>query len=123
MAQWETTVGNLSLSEDKGSKLRDKTPGEINSIKGSADKKNGAWVERTGFNYDIYNAKSREEREDAEKQLYTNDVPIWAASAKKYEWKDEFGDVAPPVPELELQLFRHEFINRQGKSMQRSDLP
>lgn len=28
-----------------------------------------------------------------------------AASARVYEWNDEFGDVGPKIPELEEQLF------------------
>ena len=119
MSDWETTaVAGLSL-EDKDSKSGEKTTGQVNTANGNVDKKNGAWVERSGFNYDIYNAGSKEEREEAEKQVYTNDVPIWASSAQKYEWKEEYGDVAPPVPELETQLFHNEFINRRGKNFQK----
>ena len=29
----------------------------------------------------------------------------WASSAARYEWQDEFGDVAPKVPALEEALF------------------
>ncbi|PYH47814.1 DEAD/DEAH box helicase [Aspergillus saccharolyticus JOP 1030-1] len=43
-----------------------------------------------------------------------NDIPEWAANAAKYEWKDEYGDVGPEIPELEEMLFRSEFINRAG---------
>ena len=114
---WDDSgVANLTL-EDKGSKLREKSGSEINSVNGDVDKKNSAWVERTGFTYDVYNAKNREERQAAEKQIYTDDIPLWGASAQKFEWKEEYGDVAPRVPELELQLFNHEFINRKGKAM------
>jgi|SRR5271170_1402283 len=38
----------------------------------------------------------------------------WAHNAAKYEWKEEYGDLGPEIPELEQQLFRSEFINRQG---------
>ena len=37
----------------------------------------------------------------------------WGCNARPYEWKDEYGDVGPKFPELELELFgdpstRHE---------------
>lgn len=37
----------------------------------------------------------------------------WGCNARSYEWKDEYGDVGPKYPELELELFgdpstRHE---------------
>lgn len=37
----------------------------------------------------------------------------WGCNARSYEWKDEYGDVGPKFPELELELFgdpstRHE---------------
>ena len=38
----------------------------------------------------------------------------WASSAQRYEWQDEYGVVAPPMPELEKQLFDHELIMRAG---------
>ncbi|KAJ5624383.1 ATP-dependent RNA helicase ded1 [Penicillium lagena] len=56
------------------------------------------WAKPTPFNYDID----------------TNEVKEWAAVAPKYEWKDEFGEVGPPVPELEDQLFRNDYITRVG---------
>ena len=118
MSDWETGVEDLKL-EDKGSELHEQSPSQLNITNGEAGIEKGEWVKRQGFDYEVYNAKTKEEREEALKQVYTNDVPIWAASATKYEWKDEYGDVAPRIPELELQLFNHDFINRQGEAMQR----
>ncbi|MCJ1392912.1 hypothetical protein MMC18_005784 [Xylographa bjoerkii] len=82
------------------------------------------------YDYNMYNATTREEREAAEAKLaerlsntnitddeFTADVPLWASNAVKYEWNDEFGDVGPPHPELEKQLFRDRYINRAGKMM------
>ena len=51
-----------------------------------------------------------------------NDVPKgvpminkeWAATAQRYEWQDDYGDVAPPFPDLEQQLFKNDFITRRG---------
>ncbi|KAF4978583.1 hypothetical protein FZEAL_5055 [Fusarium zealandicum] len=47
----------------------------------------------------------------------------WGCSARSYEWKDEYGDVGPKYPELELELFgdpstRHE---RTGLDFSRID--
>jgi len=57
--------------------------------------------------------------------LPNKDAPInpdeattWASSAAKYEWNDEYGDVAPRVPELEAMLFNLEFLHREGDFMQ-----
>ena len=118
MSEWETNVADLKL-EDKDSSLREQSAGKLNATNGEAATNGGAWVERSGFNYGVYNAKNREERDQALKQVYTNDVPIWAALAAKYEWKEEYGDVAPRIPELEDELYKNEFINRQGKEMAR----
>lgn len=40
--------------------------------------------------------------------------PVWAHTAEKYEWKEEFGEVGPRIPELENQLYRNELIVRKG---------
>ncbi|OJJ44234.1 hypothetical protein ASPZODRAFT_18425 [Penicilliopsis zonata CBS 506.65] len=44
-------------------------------------------------------------------------LPEWAASAAKYEWSDEYGDVGPANEELEEMLFRNEYINRAGMKL------
>ncbi|CAG8898838.1 unnamed protein product [Penicillium egyptiacum] len=41
----------------------------------------------------------------------------WAGVAVRYEWKDEYGDVGPAVPELEDQLFHGELIARAGAKL------
>ncbi|OQE38631.1 hypothetical protein PENCOP_c008G08207 [Penicillium coprophilum] len=41
----------------------------------------------------------------------------WAGVAVRYEWKDEYGDVGPAVPELEEQLFRGDLIIRPGAKL------
>lgn len=38
----------------------------------------------------------------------------WAHSFARYEWKEEFGDVGPEIPELEQDLFGNEYISRRG---------
>lgn len=66
------------------------------------------WAEPQDYNYDAYNASN--------KAVAENDAlgTEWNHNAAKYEWKEEYGDVGPAMPELEHQLFRSEFINRQG---------
>jgi ATP-dependent RNA helicase DDX3X len=41
----------------------------------------------------------------------------WAGVAVRYEWKDEYGDVGPAVPELEDQLFHGDLIIRPGAKL------
>jgi ATP-dependent RNA helicase DDX3X len=48
---------------------------------------------------------------------YTSDIPDWASNAAKYEWKQEYGDVAPRHKELEEQLFRNEFQPVVGEQL------
>ena len=40
----------------------------------------------------------------------------WAGAGPVYnvEWKDDYGDLGPEVPELEEKLFATDFRNRQG---------
>jgi len=66
------------------------------------------WAEPQEFDYDAYNAFGKGTGTD---QVVKGD---WSHNAEKYEWKEEYGDVGPPSAELEAQLFRSEFINRQG---------
>ncbi|MCJ1435750.1 hypothetical protein MMC27_005125 [Xylographa pallens] len=83
------------------------------------------------YDYNVYNATTREEREAVEAKLaerrsntkieddaqFTADVPLWASNAVRYEWNDEFGDVGPRHPELEKQLYRDQYTNRAGQMM------
>lgn len=49
------------------------------------------WNERTNLDYD--------------KLQQIGDSNEWLGAAQVYEWKDEYGDVAPEVPELEALLY------------------
>ena len=66
------------------------------------------WVEPQKYDYGAYNASGR--------SVAAGEVSKggWSHNAEKYEWKEEYGDVGPPSEALEAQLFRSEFINRQG---------
>ena len=64
--------------------------------------KDARWSAPEKFNYEAYNADSKEKRQAVEA---VQDVPAWAANAVKYEWSEEFGDVGPEYKELEEVLF------------------
>ncbi|PYH84840.1 putative DEAD/DEAH box RNA helicase [Aspergillus uvarum CBS 121591] len=70
------------------------------------------WVAPESYDYDKYTAASAPDQPAGDSG--DGQLPEWAANAAKYEWKDEYGDVGPEIPELEEQLFRNEFINRAG---------
>lgn len=67
------------------------------------------WVEPSNFNYAQYNSSGGASGE-------ATDVPDeeWAHTAVKYEWKEEYGDLGPEIPELEDQLFRSQYLTRMG---------
>ena len=77
------------------------------------------WVKPQKFDYDTYNADPKAQRsaapaeggEAAEEQ----NVPTWAASATKYEWNDEYGEVGPEHKELKEMLFGKELRNERGQ--------
>ena len=80
----------------------------------------GNWSQPVAYDYQSYNRSERPAgrddpgRNDAFAPSLSSQVPLWASGATKYEWKEEYGDVAPPVPELEEELFRSEYILRRG---------
>ncbi|KAI9674046.1 MAG: hypothetical protein M1829_003889 [Trizodia sp. TS-e1964] len=71
------------------------------------------WVGKVKFDYDTYNATNKENQEKQEAENSAA-APTWAANAKVYEWDDEYGDVGPPLPELERELFGSENVMRTG---------
>lgn len=46
-----------------------------------------------------------------------NETDTWGASGHRYEWLEEYGDVGPKVPELELMLYGPENRTSQGREM------
>lgn len=60
------------------------------------------WTEKVAFDYDAF---TRTGGADGN----------FLGEAKVYEWKDEYGDVAPAHEELEKILFGSEFKLREGK--------
>ena len=125
MSSLENRVAKLTVRDDQDGALADVTGDRVNSLAPT-------WkaIKPVEYDYSLYNASGREEREAAERGVterlaveaeaaaeadqYTSDVPLWASGAAKYEWKEEYGDIGPPHPELEKQLFKDQFINRIG---------
>lgn len=62
------------------------------------------WTETTAFDY-------------VEFQRQGGSNADWSGAARVYEWKDEYGDVGPAIPELEIALFGGEFQMRRGEHM------
>ncbi|KAI9848348.1 MAG: hypothetical protein M1838_000564 [Thelocarpon superellum] len=112
MSEADGTFGHAEMS---------RALGDITNISGSdaANKDKAAvapahavgWVPRTDFDYKVYNATTREELEAVEGP---GQAPTWAANAEKYEWQEEYGDVGPPHPILEKQLFGQDYTVRSG---------
>ncbi|KAL4897535.1 P-loop containing nucleoside triphosphate hydrolase protein [Aspergillus ambiguus] len=100
---------------DLGSALKDVTPNHNNKDPATAHvAREKGWVEPAGYDYSKYALPKIEEEGAPDFPQERQDVPEWAAKAAKYEWKDEYGDVGPEIPELEEELFRSDLINRQG---------
>lgn len=93
-------------------------PPPVVPIEGAADRaREHGFVPPVAYDYDAYNANTREARESlAVEGGYIE--PAWAATAVRYEWDDDFGDVGPEVPELEQELFLHENVMRKGNAFQ-----
>lgn len=68
------------------------------------------WTEPEKYDYSRY--ASPTENSAAGNPSY--DATPWASDARKYEWKEEYGEVGPEDEELEKMLYRHELINRAG---------
>lgn len=58
---------------------------------GSGDQEEKQWTEKTAFDY--------------EAMTKAPDDQQWDGNARVYEWNEEYGDVGPEAPELEIDLF------------------
>ncbi|KAL2831140.1 P-loop containing nucleoside triphosphate hydrolase protein, partial [Aspergillus cavernicola] len=106
-------VDKFNASADRET-LTDVTNAQRNkNIEASNIAREKGWVVPEGYDYEKYNASLSAEKPTGEFEQ-EEALPVWAANAAKYEWNDEFGDVGPENAELEVQLFRNEFINRTG---------
>lgn len=72
------------------------------------------WAKPEQYDYAAYNAKPQPVQQPAEPEVTPSDLPGWAANAAKYEWNGDMGDIGPPNPELEQQLFHSDHLNRVG---------
>lgn len=69
------------------------------------------WTEPQAYNYEkLQRDGAGPAAEDAQAQ----DADGWAASAAKYEWSDEYGDVGPKHEPLERMLFGDENKMEKG---------
>nr|POE90088.1 hypothetical protein CFP56_20555 [Quercus suber] len=62
--------------------------------------KQAGWTESAAFDYSQFTGNL--------------DATVYHGTAQKYEWKDDYGDVGPPIKELEDILFGGEFQMRRG---------
>lgn len=76
------------------------------------------WAEPQKFDYNTYNTGHRDAAPAGPAAGADGDAngPSWASSAMKYEWSEEYGDVAPHHEALKQMLFHDE------NQMQRGDL-
>ena len=80
------------------------------------------WAKPVAFDYDVYNRKALAVENGGTENNVSSDravpvelgAPKWASNAMRYEWKEEYGEIAPRIEELENELFRGEFRNRIG---------
>lgn len=68
------------------------------------------WAKPQEFDYKTYNAAPRDTGPSfiATSAVADASASSWAANATRYEWSEEYGDVAPRHEALENQLFRDE---------------
>lgn len=80
----------------------DPTAGNEEFAKAAKDR---GWTEKVPYDYKSYEAEHQP-------------VSDWHSASKRYEWSDEYGDVAPRVPMLEQLLFGGEFRMKKGSNFE-----
>lgn len=85
---------------------------ELQKAESTQRSRDAGWVEPEKYDYEAYNAGTNEARQAVDGAL---ELPIWAANATKYEWKDEYGEVGPAHPELEAMLFGKDYHVTEGQ--------
>ncbi|KAM5346744.1 hypothetical protein ACJ41O_009749 [Fusarium nematophilum] len=98
------TTGAMAEALPASGEACNGTTPQQNGYDQSAEAQNGEmsdakWAEPQAFDYTALSSKDPDQD--------------WGCNARAYEWKDEFGDVGPKYPDLELELFgdpatRHE---------------
>ncbi|KAI7337247.1 hypothetical protein KC315_g2419 [Hortaea werneckii] len=86
-------MANSKEGDDFGKQLRGAYASGI-ATEGAAvwDDGCGCWTETTAFDY-------------VEFQRQGGNNTDWYGTAQVYEWKDEYGDVGPAIPRLDVALF------------------
>ena len=88
---------------------------------GTFDPQARGWVKPARYDYEVYNNHvfATEQETTGEANTVTPGLPSaqWAATAERYEWLEEYGDVAPRNESLEKILFQNEFRTRLGPSI------
>lgn len=89
------------------------------------------WTEAEAYDYAAYNKTFKEiADENAQSSMEDPSVGIqgavgglrpgeWSGNAAVYEWEGEVGDIGPPHPDLEKQLFSSEFHVKAGIQFQK----
>ena len=103
----------MSVNGDALAEVTDKMQeANIKNAESVQRSRDAGWVEPVKYDYEAYNADPKEVVEAALNPAY--ELPTWAANAVKYEWKDEYGDVGPAHPELEVMLFGKDLRVTEG---------
>lgn len=84
-------------------------PGMLPAVLAPGDDSIGDWVPRQKFDYATYTTKEEVPRGQPS--------GTWLAGAERYEWKEEYGDVAPRDERLEKQLFGEEGDEPSGTGL------
>lgn len=69
--------------------------------------KEKGWNQPMAHDYETYNAVGKDAVEYAG----------WGHATERYEWLEEYGDVAPRFTKLEEQLFHSDLTNRKGEKL------
>lgn len=80
----------------------------------SAEARAKGWAEPAEYDYSKYVNPVSSAAATGDADMVQEDIPEWAATAAKYEWDNDYGDVGPPNPDLEQMLFQSDLINRTG---------
>lgn len=116
MANWENTPAELGNALNDATNSSGEAPGPPRDEEKHRQAREAGWVEPQAYNYAAASARPGDQTAPSSlDQIAPEDMPQWMHKAAKYEWKEEYGDVGPEVPELEAQLFKGDFRTRQGQ--------
>lgn len=101
---WDTTSAVVAAREPSLTESANGAPTgpPRDAVKAQLAREKG-WVEQQNFDYEAIAPPQEEVNEQG-----------WMSRARKYEWRDEYGNVGPPDPELEAELFGSELRVKKG---------